>query len=96
MELRQISIGDAVVFIDSVGRVSNALVTNVFGETRLGRLYGAEVDTVFYPCINFVTVADDENKTDPYGRQLSRHTSMVHRSANQAGRFCWIFPDETK
>lgn len=29
-------------------------------------------------CINVVIVSKDEGKTDPYGRQIERHTSVMH------------------
>lgn len=70
-------IGDTVTFIDDKRKEHNALVTAVWSDT----------------CINIVLVSDDESKTDQYGRQLERHTSVSHASL-QTGEgapfgMCW-------
>ncbi len=46
------------------------------------------------PGCNLVFVSSEVDKTDPYGRQIERATSVVHRSKQPAhGRF-WMWPDE--
>ncbi len=70
-------IGDSVVFIDAERKEHQALVTAVWSDT----------------CINLVFVSGDENRTDQYGRQLERHTSVTHASL-QTGEgspfgMCW-------
>jgi hypothetical protein len=65
--------GDSVTFVDSVGKEHPALVTNVFGA------WGPENK----PSINLVYVSDDESRTDNFGRQIVRNSSVVHES-NQA------------
>lgn len=63
-------IGDVVVFVDPRGREHNAVVTANWGQTPTAS-------------INVVWVTSDESKTDSYGRQIDRATSVVHES-NQA------------
>lgn len=41
------------------------------------------------PCINLVYVVSDESKTDSYGRQIERKTSVQHRSQTTAHGFYW-------
>ncbi len=41
------------------------------------------------PCINLVFVEKDENKTDSYGRQIARNTSVQHQSMTQAHGMYW-------
>jgi hypothetical protein len=76
-------IGDVVTYIDSKRVNHNALVTAVWGEETYGEL--AKV----YPSLNLVYVSKDKAKTDPFGRQIDRATSIVHRSVQPAGANCW-------
>lgn len=73
--------GDAVIFINPSRIEYNAIVTNVWG-------------TGPNPSLNVVYVSDDESKTDQYGRQIERATSIVHRSNQAAPAFCWRRIDE--
>lgn len=41
------------------------------------------------PSINLVYVSDDGTKTDPYGRQIERSTSVVHKSNQSAHGMYW-------
>ena len=75
---RKLEIRSAVVYIDSRRNRHNALVTNVFGAA----------------CCNVLFVVDDSLKTDNYGRQTERATSVVHLSQNEARANCWCWPDE--
>ena len=73
--------GDNVIFIDSIRKEHNALVTAIHG------------DPENKPAINLVYVSDDTNEQDPYGRQLKRETSMVNIAHNSAKAHCWAeFP----
>jgi hypothetical protein len=63
-------IGSTVIYVDSLGRERNAIVTNCFGPLESK------------PSINVVVVNDDENQTDTYGRKIERFSSVVHE-ANQ-------------
>lgn len=69
-------IGDYVKYVDQFGKEHDALVTAIWG-----------IDSPM-KSLNLVYVVDDETKTDQYGRQIERFTSVVHRD-NQAahGRY---------
>lgn len=69
--------GDIVIFADPLGKEHNALVTTVFGT-------GME-----FPSVNLVYVSTDETKTDQYGRQIERNTSVVHESNQYAHGMKW-------
>jgi hypothetical protein len=47
-----------------------------------------------WPCINLVIVSPNPDCQDPYGRQLERHTSVVHQSNSSAVGYCFRFEDE--
>lgn len=47
-----------------------------------------------WPCINLVIVSPNPECQDPYGRQLERHTSVVHQSNSSAVGYCFRFEDE--
>lgn len=66
--MRELKIGDAVRFFDMHYVEHRALVTQIFGP----------VSEEWMPCINLVWVVKDAGKTDPYGRQLERMTSVAH------------------
>lgn len=77
-EPRKAKIGQDVVFVDPVGQACPAVVTASWG----------------WPSVNIVIVSRDENKTDTYGRQIERHTSIVHQSVQPAHGNYWRFTDE--
>jgi hypothetical protein len=79
---RELNIQDSVIYIDSHGEKRPALVTNVW------KGMGGK------PGCNVVYVSKDEGKTDPYGRQVERQTSVCHKSVNPAGANCWCWADE--
>jgi len=70
-------IGDAVTYVDPVGRSRPALLTAVHGADET-------------PSVNLVFVSDDETKGDPYGRQIERETSVVHQSHQGAHGNYWM------
>ncbi|HEY2509510.1 MAG TPA: hypothetical protein VGI39_01520 [Polyangiaceae bacterium] len=82
MSNRDIKVGQAIVFIDGQRERHDALVTRTW--ESLGGM----------PGVNLVLVSSDEAKGDPYGRQIERHTSIVHLSVQPAGAFCWCLPTE--
>lgn len=47
-----------------------------------------------WPCINLIIVSPNQDCQDPYGRQLERHTSVVHQSNSSAVGYCFRFEDE--
>jgi hypothetical protein len=64
-ERRQLKVGEVVVYVDSFKQEHLALTTSV---------HGTGADT---PCgCNLVYVSADESKTDTYGRQVERQTSV--------------------
>lgn len=84
MRVRALKVGDSVVYHDTVGHPHNALVTAGWG------------DGAYNPCINILYVSDDANKTDNYGRQIERESSVSHVSQQRGafGRY-WRWSDET-
>lgn len=83
-EIRQPVIGQSVKFTDAHGQGHAALVTAVHGSARAD----------WQPSLNLVFVTDDTSKTDPYGRQIERHTSVVHRFVQGANGMFWQFNEE--
>lgn len=77
--IKDIAIGDAVVFTDAVAQEHKALVTQVWGDEA----------SPWEPAVNLVFVSDDAARTDQYGRQLERHTSVVHKTAQPAHGMFW-------
>jgi ASC-1-like (ASCH) protein len=64
MQEKQVKVGDSVTFINALRKEIPALVTAVWSPT----------------CINVVLVSEDVDKTDTYGRQIERNTSVMHKS----------------
>jgi len=71
-------VGDVVVYTDHQAREHNALVTSAWGE-ETGSL-------------NLVYASSDEGKTDSYGRQIERDTSVPHQSTQPAPGNHWRLP----
>lgn len=71
-------IGTAVLYVDEVQKVHNALVTADWS-------YGSNTPG----SINLVFVSGDEDLDDPYGRQIVRKTSVTHQSMQSAPGFYW-------
>lgn len=71
------TVGEAVVYVDETSNEHDALVTVYWGGESEG---GA---------LNCVYVSSDESKTDPYGRQLERASSVsrYRESVTAHGRF---------
>lgn len=73
------AVGTVVEYVDPVGKSHEALVTAVWGT-------GSEAFGV--NPINVVFISDDESKTDAYGRQMERETSIQAAGPTAAhGRF---------
>lgn len=99
MDDRVLKVGDVVVFVDEHRVRHNALVTIWHGakdgDTVGG--YKQKYNATGIPCVNLLfVVPPDLNKTDPYGSQIERRSSVVHgkqQSPQFLGNyFCW--PDE--
>lgn len=71
------TVGEAIVYVDETSREHHALVTVYWGGESEG---GA---------LNCVYVSSDESKTDPYGRQLERASSVsrYREGVTAHGRF---------
>lgn len=63
-----VAVGDAVAVVDETYGEHVGLVTAVHGR----------FDDGFVPCINVAYVVSDQARTDPYGRQLERMSSLQH------------------
>lgn len=74
-------IGDWVLFADQFGKEHPAFVTSVFDN--------GNPDEYPTPSLNVVYVSDDSTKTDQYGRQLERATSVPHESNQSAHGYKW-------
>lgn len=90
--MQNLSIGSHVIFTDEHFKDSNALVTAIWASPNWKEL--SKEDSTYIPCINLVIVSYDEAKDDQYGRQIERRTSIVHKTSQPAGGFCWRLPNE--
>lgn len=105
---RELKIGGVVVFIDPHRMEQMALITAIHGDPQ-GRIYAWDKDDPdrkgpsrlempedgpHWPCINLVIVSPNHECQDPYGRQLERHTSIVHQTNSSAIGNCFRFEDE--
>lgn len=45
-------------------------------------------------CCNLVWVSSDAKRTDSYGQQIIRETSVVHKGSQPAHGNYWLWPDE--
>jgi len=82
--MKWLSIGSHVLFTDEHFVEHDALVTAIWGDPEKK------------PTINLLYVSGDDSKTDQYGRQIERPTSIQHAKDNSAGGYCWRFPDEER
>lgn len=78
MERREIEVGQSILFMDSQRIIKPALVTEVHGEPY----YNESGELEWLPCINLITCSSNCAKSDDYGRQIERHSSVQHRSVN--------------
>lgn len=109
---RAFKIGCTVYFFDSHRVAHAALVTNWFHggpdgqtEAELQKVHEERQEkvspehrspTFSRPCCNVVFVSEDEEKKDPYGRQLERQTSCQYGGQMYVPftGMCWCWPDE--
>jgi hypothetical protein len=68
IEVTPVVVGSPVRVVDEQYNEHTGLVTCVHGQFSEG----------FTPCINVVYVSGDKTKTDPYGRQVERMSSLQH------------------
>ena len=91
MSERELKVCDAVEFVDALGQSHRALITEVHGQ--YGHSCGTNESGVDLgqPSVNLLFVSGDESKRDGYGRQIERHTSLVHRNSQGAHGMFWEF-----
>lgn len=82
MTEKRVNIGDAINFSDEYGKSHKAVVTTVYNSGHVG-------DDTPLPSVNLVYVSDDETKSDQYGRQIERKTSVVHKTNQYAHGMFW-------
>jgi len=83
---KKLEIGSHILFIDAHGEAHNALATCVFP--------GFKGSMGEQPGCNVLFVVSEPDKQDPYGRQIKRATSVVHKSWQPAHGNFWCWPDE--
>jgi hypothetical protein len=83
-EVRQPVIGQNVVFTDAHGLSHPALLTAVHGTAT----------SQWQASVNLLYVTNDPAKKDPYGHQIERHSSVVHKTSQGANGMYWTFADE--
>lgn len=88
MENRTYAVGAHVVYHDEFGRPRDAIVTAWWHASPHYSPVTPE------PGANLVFASDDDAKHDPYGRQIERETSVVHRTNQPAPGKFWRWPDE--
>lgn len=88
---REYVTGQAVKYVDAYGVTHDALITKWWNGDNTIEAYLSQYGD---PGCNLVYVVKDEAKTDSYGRQIIRETSVIHKSRQPApgNYYCW--PDE--
>lgn len=81
--------GAAIVYVDEFGKPHDALVTTWHGLDHY-RVHAPQLE----PGVNLVLVSQDETKTDSYGRQIERKTSVCHKGVQPAHGWYWMWPEE--
>lgn len=87
---RKLEVGSAVVYVDQFGKPHNALVSIVWQSVDSYRSDSGE------PGCNLVLISGDASKTDQYGTQIERETSVVHMTKQPAHGRYWRWSDEEK
>lgn len=94
-----------IIYVDSQAQRHSAFVTcwwGVEGASYDGPVQGnppatapqGYVGPTGEPGVNLVYCSKDTMKKDPYGRQIERATSVVHKSNQPAHGNYWCWPDE--
>lgn len=90
-EMRKAKVGEHVVFTDPRGVERSALLTCVHGESQMIPARDGVEEQEYHPAVNLVFVTGEDSKTDPYGRQIERESSVVHRGDQSAHGNFWNF-----
>ncbi len=91
---REYEVGQHIIFVDSRGRSQDAIVTAWWGDESQMANYSMEKPGEPMPGVNLVIVSNDVKKDDPYGRQIERECSVVHKSQQPAHGNYWMWPDK--
>lgn len=75
-ETIELRIGMPVIYVDQFSMPREALVTANFGGGNKG-------------AVNVVCCSSDESKSDSYGRQIERYTSIPHKESQAAPGNYW-------
>ena len=91
---RELRIGQPILYVDSKGVEQHALITHVWGcyegEDHDGNKLGPYTQEQYEEtCINVCYMSKDESKTDDYGRQLERDTSVCFAGNMSVRGRCW-------
>lgn len=105
---REYEAGVPIIFVDPHGIRRSALVTiwhcsdnrDQWLEAQRKNLetWAKQEPPVEVPvtetCCNLVWVSGDAKRTDSYGQQLIRESSVVHKGSQPAHGNYWLWPDE--
>lgn len=91
---KNLKIGSCVMYLTPQRELTGAVITAVHaqdGDVEKHRTLHGQ-----WPSVNLAFVSTAVDKTDPYGRQIERQSSICHAKAQGApvGN-CWLWPDET-
>jgi len=84
-DVRYPKIGQSVIYVDPVSVPHEALITYV--PENFQPEWGQ-------PWTNIVFVTTDATRTDSYGHQIERNTSVSHVSKSHAPGMYWCYADE--
>jgi hypothetical protein len=93
-----VGVGDSVIFVDAVGVEHDALLTEVWRQSESilewvrenqPEQYDNMVKHLETPSVNLIIISKDDKKSDTYGRQIERHTSVVHEVNQAAHGMYW-------
>ena len=89
--MREYTAGVPITYVDPHGVRRAALVTTWHcSNNREHWLASGNQET----CCNLVWVTSDPRRTDSYGQQLVRESSVVHKGSQPAHGSFWTWPDE--
>lgn len=92
-----VKIGDVVTYVDTKGKLHDALITAVHGVTKelkekFPDYYSDWTDEMIEnqkPAITCVFVSSDPDRTDGFGRQIERAASVVYQASQPAWGNYW-------
>lgn len=75
-----LTIGSVVTYVDEYGKEHDALLTAIWGPLD---------NPEWLPSVNLLYVSKDEDRTDNYGRQILRASSVVNAMHQGAHGYFW-------